>query len=76
MKIASTSNLTFHLKQTHGCLKKYNAYKEYEELNQLKEGQKKKRKQSEWRKTENQVGRKIVRESNNQKKSKRRKDQL
>ena len=76
MKNASTSNLIFHLKQTHGCLKKYNAYLEYEELNQLKEGQKKKRKQSEWRKTENQVERKIVRESDNQKKSKPRKDQL
>ena len=46
IKNASTSNLIFHLKQTHGCLKKYNAYKEYEELNQLKECQKKKRKQS------------------------------
>ena len=45
-KDSSTSNLIFHLKQTHGCLKKYNAYREYEELNQLKEGQKKKRKQS------------------------------
>ena len=42
IKNASTSNLIFHLKQTHGCLKKYNALKKYEKLNYLKEGQNKK----------------------------------
>ena len=37
MKSFSTSNLIFHLKRHHGFLKKYNAWKEYEELSLLKE---------------------------------------
>ena len=33
----STSNLIGHLKRHHGFLKKYNAWKEYEELSALKD---------------------------------------
>ena len=33
----STSNLISHLKRNHGFLKKYNAFKEYEELSELKQ---------------------------------------
>ena len=49
MKHFSTSNLIFHLKQHHGFLKKYNAWKIYEELSGIKEDRlnKLKRKNSE-----------------------------
>ena len=49
MKHFSTSNLIFHLKRHHGFLKKYNAWKIYEELSGIKEERLKKlkRKNSE-----------------------------
>ena len=49
MKHFSTSNLIFHLKRHHGFLKKYNAWKIYEELSGIKEDRlnKLKRKNSE-----------------------------